>query len=93
MDKVADIGGPDGGNREIYGNELHASYEYVRWLCRKFDEGLLACDDRCDVSTVLSLTGVVCVCDLSGELCVVGVILCCMFKVRVILLCIEVFTG
>ncbi|XP_062714840.1 low-density lipoprotein receptor isoform X4 [Aedes albopictus] len=36
MDKVVDIGGPDGGNQAIYGNELHASYEYVRWLCRKY---------------------------------------------------------
>ncbi|XP_021711657.1 very low-density lipoprotein receptor isoform X4 [Aedes aegypti] len=36
MDKVVDIGGPDGGNLAIYGNELHASYEYVRWLCRKY---------------------------------------------------------
>lgn len=45
MDKVVDIGGPDGGNQAIYGNELHASYEYVRWLCRKY-QGLLAC---CDV--------------------------------------------
>ncbi|XP_058825010.1 low-density lipoprotein receptor isoform X3 [Topomyia yanbarensis] len=36
MHRVDDIGGPDGGNRDIYGNELQASYEYVRWLCRKY---------------------------------------------------------
>ncbi|XP_062564509.1 low-density lipoprotein receptor-like isoform X2 [Armigeres subalbatus] len=32
MDKVADIGGPDGGNRDIYGNELHASFDHdAKW--------------------------------------------------------------
>ncbi|XP_055545420.1 very low-density lipoprotein receptor-like isoform X3 [Wyeomyia smithii] len=35
-DRVEDIGGPDGGNRDIYDSELQASYEYVRWLCRRF---------------------------------------------------------
>lgn len=35
-EQIDDIEGPDGGNRAIYDNELHASYEYVRWLCRKY---------------------------------------------------------
>lgn len=36
-DQFDDIGGPDGGHKEaVYGNDLHASLEYVRWLCRKY---------------------------------------------------------
>ncbi|XP_055643630.1 low-density lipoprotein receptor-related protein 8 isoform X2 [Toxorhynchites rutilus septentrionalis] len=35
-EQFEDIEGPDGGNRALYDNELHASYEYVKWLCRKY---------------------------------------------------------
>ncbi|XP_055605814.1 low-density lipoprotein receptor-like [Uranotaenia lowii] len=32
-----DVGGPDGGRRRIYDSELQASWEYVRWICGKYN--------------------------------------------------------